>query len=81
MNSDLNPVESVLSVSDDHFHTLFENDGTISPAATALAPPSVIEADASRSGSSQPEVEKKPAKKRKSWGQELPTPKTNLPPR
>ena len=25
--------------------------------------------------------EKKPAKKRKSWGQELPTPKTNLPPR
>ena len=25
--------------------------------------------------------EKRPAKKRKSWGQELPTPKTNLPPR
>ena len=25
--------------------------------------------------------EKKPTKKRKSWGQELPTPKTNLPPR
>jgi transcriptional activator HAC1 len=25
--------------------------------------------------------EKKPVKKRKSWGQELPTPKTNLPPR
>ena len=24
---------------------------------------------------------KKPTKKRKSWGQELPTPKTNLPPR
>ncbi|RPB02314.1 hypothetical protein L873DRAFT_451131 [Choiromyces venosus 120613-1] len=29
----------------------------------------------------QPEKEKKPAKKRKSWGQELPTPTTNLPPR
>ena len=27
------------------------------------------------------EDEKKPTKKRKSWGQELPTPKTNLPPR
>ncbi|KAK2812878.1 hypothetical protein FQN49_008339 [Arthroderma sp. PD_2] len=26
-------------------------------------------------------AEKKPVKKRKSWGQELPTPKTNLPPR
>lgn len=25
--------------------------------------------------------EKKPTKKRKSWGQELPTPKTSLPPR
>ena len=25
--------------------------------------------------------EKKPSKKRKSWGQELPVPKTNLPPR
>ena len=27
------------------------------------------------------EEDKKPTKKRKSWGQELPTPKTNLPPR
>lgn len=27
------------------------------------------------------EESKKPTKKRKSWGQELPTPKTNLPPR
>lgn len=27
------------------------------------------------------EKERKPTKKRKSWGQELPTPKTNLPPR
>ena len=29
----------------------------------------------------EPGEEKKPTKKRKSWGQELPTPKTNLPPR
>lgn len=27
------------------------------------------------------EEDKKPTRKRKSWGQELPTPKTNLPPR
>lgn len=49
---------------------------TISPADTSL-------------DASSPEIkveettteEKKPVKKRKSWGQELPTPKTNLPPR
>jgi transcriptional activator HAC1 len=49
---------------------------TISPADTSLETP-------------EPEVkveektadEKRPVKKRKSWGQELPTPKTNLPPR
>lgn len=34
-------------------------------------------------GTPSPEAasEKKPVKKRKSWGQELPTPTTNLPPR
>lgn len=49
---------------------------TISPAATSLkAPESEIKAEEKK-----PE-EKKPAKKRKSWGQELPIPKTNLPPR
>ncbi|KAJ5110706.1 hypothetical protein N7532_001241 [Penicillium argentinense] len=46
---------------------------TVSPADTSLDSP-------------EPELikeedDKKPAKKRKSWGQELPTPKTNLPPR
>ena len=35
----------------------------------------------SMSGSPEPTSEKKPVKKRKSWGQELPTPTTNLPPR
>jgi transcriptional activator HAC1 len=37
-----------------------------------------------REGSSMagtPAPEKKPVKKRKSWGQQLPEPKTNLPPR
>jgi transcriptional activator HAC1 len=31
--------------------------------------------------SGTPAPEKKPIKKRKSWGQQLPEPKTNLPPR
>lgn len=31
--------------------------------------------------SGTPGAEKKPVKKRKSWGQQLPEPKTNLPPR
>lgn len=81
MNSDLNPTESLLSVPDDHFPTLFDDDGTISPAVTALAPPSVIDTDTPKPTPSRSEAEKKPVKKRKSWGQELPTPKTNLPPR
>lgn len=35
----------------------------------------------STAGTPVPETEKKPVKKRKSWGQQLPEPKTNLPPR
>ena len=37
--------------------------------------------DGSMAGSPTPAPEKKPVKKRKSWGQQLPEPKTNLPPR
>ncbi|KAJ5772012.1 hypothetical protein N7520_002541 [Penicillium odoratum] len=44
---------------------------TVSPADTSLDSPEPEDL----------EEEKKPAKKRKSWGQELPVPKTNLPPR
>jgi transcriptional activator HAC1 len=47
---------------------------TVSPSETTMDSPQV------KMEESQTE-EKKPAKKRKSWGQELPTPKTNLPPR
>jgi transcriptional activator HAC1 len=47
---------------------------TISPAATSLDP---LDTKVSETKAE----EKKPVKKRKSWGQELPTPKTNLPPR
>ncbi|KAJ5930784.1 hypothetical protein N7466_006277 [Penicillium verhagenii] len=47
---------------------------TVSPADTSLDSPEP-EDDLLEDG------EKKPTKKRKSWGQELPVPKTNLPPR
>lgn len=46
---------------------------TVSPADTSLDTPEPE--DLLEDG------EKKPTKKRKSWGQELPVPKTNLPPR
>ncbi|KAJ5886270.1 uncharacterized protein N7473_008944 [Penicillium subrubescens] len=47
---------------------------TISPSDTSLDSPEPVDDD-------MKEDEKKPTKKRKSWGQELPVPKTNLPPR
>jgi transcriptional activator HAC1 len=47
---------------------------TISPEDTTL------QSDEIKSEESQSE-DRKSVKKRKSWGQELPTPKTNLPPR
>ncbi|KAF7593032.1 hypothetical protein BBP40_012120 [Aspergillus hancockii] len=47
---------------------------TVSPADTSLNSPDVKTEDDKLE-------EKKPTKKRKSWGQELPVPKTNLPPR
>jgi transcriptional activator HAC1 len=45
----------------------------LTQTALAQPPPS--------STAGTPEPEKKPVKKRKSWGQVLPEPKTNLPPR
>ncbi|KAF9892575.1 hypothetical protein FE257_000977 [Aspergillus nanangensis] len=50
---------------------------TVSPADTSLKDPEVKEEDEEDLQTD----EKKPTKKRKSWGQELPVPKTNLPPR
>ncbi|KAI4163953.1 MAG: hypothetical protein LQ342_002450 [Letrouitia transgressa] len=51
---------------------------TISLSETTLLNPSPPESVCESKDDAE---EKKPAKKRKSWGQELPTPKTNLPPR
>ncbi|MCJ1412691.1 hypothetical protein MMC19_006789 [Ptychographa xylographoides] len=53
--------------------------GTISLAETSLLTPTSPESF--KSSSCNRDDDKKPTKKRKSWGQELPTPKTNLPPR
>ena len=70
---------------DDYTSSMFGVDNynhppqaTVSLAETNLMGPSTPESlsDVKDEGS-----DKKAAKKRKSWGQELPTPKTNLPPR
>ena len=77
------PADSLLSASDDNFISLFgEGDAAMSPNDRILTPPrSVSGSDSNSSRNSTQEPEKKPPKKRKSWGQELPTPTTNLPPR
>ncbi|CRG88707.1 Transcriptional activator hacA [Talaromyces islandicus] len=75
-----------------HVESLDAPQLTISPADTSLSSPAPeVDLDVDLEASAEPEVEikdeepksdeKKPVKKRKSWGQELPTPKTNLPPR
>lgn len=55
---------------------------TISPADTALKDCDALEHDHEDDDDDDDgSDDKKPTKKRKSWGQELPVPKTNLPPR
>ncbi|CAL5866661.1 uncharacterized protein PFLUO_LOCUS870 [Penicillium psychrofluorescens] len=53
---------------------------TVSPADTSLSSPEP-KVEPLDDEDDDDEEEKKPTKKRKSWGQELPVPKTNLPPR
>jgi transcriptional activator HAC1 len=74
--STVNPLEmmSPESISDDNQHDL-----TMLAGLKAFAQPSLSQSAASVDGT--PEPEKKQVKKRKSWGQVLPEPKTNLPPR
>ncbi len=52
---------------------------TVSLSETTLVTPSTPESIYDEV--KEEDDDKKPTKKRKSWGQELPTPKTNLPPR
>ncbi|KAH0558652.1 hypothetical protein GP486_004699 [Trichoglossum hirsutum] len=84
---DFSPVDSLLSAPDDGFVSLFgdENASMASVSVDSIpTPPRSVNGNNSSSNSSRTstqEPEKKPPKKRKSWGQELPTPTTNLPPR
>jgi len=78
-------VDSFVSTPGSQYPPLFPPSGTMDPSQ-AMTPPfndddSMF--DQSRMGSiaGTPAPEKKPVKKRKSWGQQLPEPKTNLPPR
>lgn len=57
-------------------------EATVSPRDVSLSPQSMsTPPEDIMTPMYTPEPEKKTTKKRKSWGQELPTPKTNLPPR
>ena len=57
-------------------------EATVSPRDVSLTPQSMATPPENiMTPMYTPESEKKTTKKRKSWGQELPTPKTNLPPR
>ncbi|TRX96302.1 hypothetical protein FHL15_002574 [Xylaria flabelliformis] len=81
------PAESFLSTPGELYPSLFAS----TPTATAMDPEGVMTPESyagdditgSNPDPSTPaaEGEKKPVKKRKSWGQVLPEPKTNLPPR
>lgn len=83
------PVESLadsfVSTPGSQYPPLF-NDQTMNP--TEVMTPQSFDEDSMFGGSVRsesmagtPAPEKKPVKKRKSWGQQLPEPKTNLPPR
>lgn len=82
---DHSPAESFLSVDCDSYSSLFES--TDSPHQV-MTPTSTYD-ESRQSASPEDEAstgtpdssDKKPTKKRKSWGQVLPEPKTNLPPR
>ncbi|RYP42814.1 hypothetical protein DL770_011628 [Monosporascus sp. CRB-9-2] len=91
------PAESFLSTPGEIFPSLFDTSATINPVESIMTPPASTDLvstpaapastpaatptpDATAPTTSET-TEKKPVKKRKSWGQVLPEPKTNLPPR
>ncbi|KAK7750056.1 transcription factor that binds to CRE motif [Diatrype stigma] len=78
------PAESFLSTPEDMYPSLFDTSSTMDPIESVMSPPGSEDAGDTPSASSSPAPEssdKKAVKKRKSWGQVLPEPKTNLPPR
>ncbi|KAH8195298.1 hypothetical protein TruAng_010521 [Truncatella angustata] len=80
------PAESFMSGPAGDMYSLFSTPApSMNPLETVMTPESVGDASSpcdEEDGSPAPaDGEKKPTKKRKSWGQVLPEPKTNLPPR
>ncbi|KAI0107977.1 hypothetical protein F4776DRAFT_644286 [Hypoxylon sp. NC0597] len=83
------PAESLMSAPGDMYPSLFATPSTLNPLESVMTPQSFtseekLAAPTSVQGTPSPapeNPEKKPVKKRKSWGQVLPEPKTNLPPR
>ncbi|KAF8427846.1 hypothetical protein EV426DRAFT_371072 [Tirmania nivea] len=73
------PKRELCEVEDVLFNTLTAAN-SMSPYASA-SPESSAASVGTQSATPEPTPEKKPVKKRKSWGQELPKPTTNLPPR
>lgn len=73
------PKRELYDVEDVLFNTLTAAN-SMSPYASA-SPESSAASTGTQSATPEPTPEKKPVKKRKSWGQELPKPTTNLPPR
>jgi|SRR5277367_5326095 len=79
-------VDSFVSTPGSQYPPLFHSSGTMDPSE-AMTPPfnddddSMFDQSMMGSMAGTPAPEKKPVKKRKSWGQQLPEPKTNLPPR
>lgn len=69
------PAESFMSTPSGTFSPLFDSNIDL------LDGDSVVGGSPSSTPDPEPLVDKKVVKKRKSWGQQLPEPKTNLPPR
>ncbi|AEO64924.1 uncharacterized protein THITE_2111320 [Thermothielavioides terrestris NRRL 8126] len=81
-NPTVNPIDMLTpqSIAGDKQPDLTLLAGLTALTQTALTP-TTLAAPHAASTAPAPEPEKKPVKKRKSWGQVLPEPKTNLPPR
>ncbi|KAI8233209.1 Transcriptional activator hac1 [Colletotrichum sp. SAR 10_99] len=82
------PAESFVSTPGELYPSLFgdaaplaADDTTVNPSDMLTPPPFTEDNPISTPDTDSPSTEKKPVKKRKSWGQVLPEPKTNLPPR
>ncbi|KAI1854404.1 hypothetical protein JX265_012438 [Neoarthrinium moseri] len=82
------PAESFISTPGADMYPLFGTPAPgMNPMETVMTPSSFSEehehdhAGDDDANNESPDADKKPTKKRKSWGQVLPEPKTNLPPR